>query len=211
MNRDGTIYTVIFIFIVSFAFVFLLSLTNGVTAERVELNREVTRQGAVLSAMGIEASGADEIQTRYQLVRADLDAGLYVAAVGDETVYGLQVDGPGLWGTIEGILAVTSDLSEIVGIEILSDNETPGLGGRINEDWFKEQFRGEAVSAGSFRVVDVDGEGDTDAGNNQVDAVTGATRTSDSIEAIVNRALETLREPGVREILSRLESGGADT
>ena len=52
MNKEGTIYTVVFVFIVSFAFVFLLSLTNQATIEQVELNQEIAREGAVLSALG---------------------------------------------------------------------------------------------------------------------------------------------------------------
>ena len=209
MNKEGTIYTIIFVFIVSFAFVFLLSLTNQATVERVDLNREIVRQRAVLSAMRIQAEGTDDIQEKYDAVAADAESGLYVATVGGQTVYATQFAGPGLWGTIEGVLAVTADLGEIVGIEILGDNETPGLGGRINEAWFKDQFRGEQVGAGGIVVTPIDG--DPDRSNGMVDAVTGATRTSDSMEAIVNRELERLRGEGIRQILKALESAGGTT
>lgn len=210
MNKEGTIYTVIFVFVVSFAFVFLLSLTNQATIEKVELNQEIVRQSAVLSAMGIAADGDVEIQRKYADVAADPDDGLYVATVDGTMVYAAQFAGPGLWGTIEGVLAVSADLGEIIGIEILADNETPGLGGRINEAWFKDQFRGERVSSDGITVTQTAGEGDPDHSNSVIDGVTGATRTSDSMEAIVNRELERLREPDVQRILRSLEQKGGD-
>jgi Na+-transporting NADH:ubiquinone oxidoreductase subunit C len=208
LNKEGTIYTIIFIFIVSFAFVFLLSLTNQATLERVELNEEITRQTAILSAMGIEAGDSDEVQSKYRTVAADPAAGLYVATVNGQTVYGKQFAGAGLWGTIAGVLAVNADLSEIVGIEILSDNETPGLGGRINEAWFKDQFRGERVTAAGIEVTQTAGDGDTNPANGLIDGVTGATRTSDSMETIVNRELQALRSSEIQQILRTLESEG---
>ena len=210
MNKEGTIYTVVFVFIVSFAFVFLLSLTNQATIEQVELNQEIVRQGAILAAMGIEAEGTAEIQEKYMTVAADPDAGLYVATVNGRLVYGTEFAGPGLWGTIEGVLAVSADLSEIVGIEIVSDNETPGLGGRINEPWFKDQFRGEQVTGDGLKVMPLAGDGDPDKTNGIVDAVTGATRTSDSMEAIVNRELQRLRTTEIQQLLRSLESQGGN-
>jgi len=204
VNKEGTIYTIIFIFIVSFVFVFLLSLTNQQTIARVQLNEELVRQGAVLSAMGIPADSPDQIQEKYASVAADVEHGLYVANVSGNLVYATHVAGPGLWGTIEGILAVTADLSEIVGIEILSDTETPGLGGRINEAWFKNQFRGEAVTGGTITVKQIPGEGDPDHSNGIIDGITGATRTSDSMQAIVNGGLRTLRSDAIAAILKRL-------
>ena len=210
MNREGTIYTIVFVFIVSFAFVLLLSLTNQATIEQVELNQEIVRQGAILSAMGIEAEGSEEIQEKYDTVATDPDAGLYVATVNGQLVYGTQFAGPGLWGTIEGVIAVTADLREIVGIEIVSDNETPGLGGRINEPWFKDQFRGERVTAGGIDVTQIAGDGDPDRVNGLIDGVTGATRTSDSMEAIVNRELQRLQNAEIQQILRSLESQGGN-
>ena len=208
MNREGTVYTIVFVFIVSFAFVLLLSLTNQATIEQVELNREIVRQGAILSAMGIDAEGTDAIQEKYDSVAADPDAGLYVATINGQVVYGAQFAGPGLWGTFEGVLAVTADLSEVVGIEIVCDNETPGLGGRINESWFKDQFRGERVADDGITVTQTAGDGDPDPANSLVDGITGATRTSDSMEAIVNRELQRLRSAEIQQILRALESQG---
>ncbi|MFW5716242.1 MAG: FMN-binding protein [Spirochaetota bacterium] len=210
MNKEGTGYTIAFVFIVSFAFVFLLSMTNQVTIERVRLNQEISRQGAILSAMSIEATGIEEIQSEYERVTGDRDDGLYVARVDGETVYAKEFAGAGLWGTISGVIAVTADFDRIVGLEIVEDNETPGLGGRINEPWFKNQFEGERIPQDGIDVEAVEGEGDPNPDNGVVDGITGATRTSDAMEAIVNNQLEELRSQDVRDRLQELAASGGN-
>lgn len=209
MNKEGTTYTIIFIFIVSFAFVFLLSMTNQVTIERVELNQELARQQAILQAMGIEAESADEIQEEFARIAGDAESGLYVGSVDGRTVYAKEFAGAGLWGTISGVLAVTSDFEQIVGIEIVDDNETPGLGGRINEPWFKSQFEGEQVPEDGIVVRALEGDGDPEKDNGVIDGITGATRTSDSMEAIVNNQLEQLRSDEIRQQLDEIAGGNA--
>jgi Na+-transporting NADH:ubiquinone oxidoreductase subunit C len=193
MNKEGTLYTILFVFIVSFLFVFLLSLANQATIERVELNQQLARQRAVLSAFGIPADDDDEVQDLYASVRSVADGAYLEATVEGRTAVAVEFAGPGLWGTIAGVLAVDESVERIIGLEIVSDNETPGLGARINEDWFKEQFRGELVGADGLEVTVLEGDGDTDRDNSVVDAVTGATRSSEAMEDIINTELERIR------------------
>ena len=211
MNKEGTFYTIVFIFIVSFAFVFLLSMTNQVTVERVELNQELARQRAVLAAMGIEATGEDEVQQEFNRIASDPEAGLYVGSVDGRTVYAKSFAGAGLWGTISGFIAVTADLEQIVGLEIVEDNETPGLGGRINEPWFKSQFEGEQIPAdGRIAIRALEGDGDPNESNGVVDGITGATRTSDSMESIVNTQLQAFQSPETQERFEELAAAGGN-
>ena len=193
MNREGTIYTVVFVFIVSFLFVLLLSLANQATIQQVQLNAELVRQRAVLSAFGIAATTDQEVEAKYAQVQYSTDTQSYSAVVGGQPALAVEFAGPGLWGTITGVLAVTASVDEILGLEIMSDNETPGLGARINEAWFKDQFRGESVAGQPIRVVAMPGDGDPSKSDNAVDAITGATRTSEAIQAIVNTTLDRLR------------------
>lgn len=210
MNKEGTIYTIIFIFIVSFAFVFLLSMTNQVTIEQVRLNEEVARQQAILAAMGIEASQVDEIQQRFAGIAGNPEAGLYIGEVDGRTVYAKQFTGAGLWGAITGVVAVTADLDEFVGLEIIEDDETPGLGGRINEEWFKEQFAGERIPEDGITVRVMEGDGDENRENGVIDGVTGATRTSDAMEQIINNQIRELRSAEVQEQLDEIAASGGN-
>ncbi len=210
MNKQGTVYTIIFIFIVSFLFVFLLSMTNQMTIEQVQLNQELARKRAVLTAMGIEATSEEQILEEFEQIKEDVSEGLYVGTIDGRTVYASAFTGAGLWGAIAGIIAVNEDFTQIVGLEIVDDNETPGLGGRINEDWFKEQFAGEDIEAGGIEVRQLEGEGDMNKSNALVDAVTGATRTSEAVETIVNDEIEYLQSEAVRSRLQELSTEGGE-
>ncbi|PNR95738.1 FMN-binding protein [Petrotoga sp. 9PWA.NaAc.5.4] len=196
MKKEGKIYTVIFTFIISFIFVFVLAVANELTKEQVTRNQELFQIKAILSAMGISYESDEDAYNKYnQKVEIQNIGNLpfYVAELDEGNVYATIFSGSGLWGTITGVLAVNEDVSRIMGIEFISQNETPGLGGRIEEDWFKEQFRGLKIVDGQIRVV----TGGTDRYNNyesgQVDAITGATRTSESIQRIVNDTIKTIK------------------
>jgi Na+-transporting NADH:ubiquinone oxidoreductase subunit C len=193
VNKQSLIYTVIFTFIVSFAFVTILAFANEGTEERVELNQRINRQRAILNALGVEFEGPDDVRQKFDDVEQVERNGitLYRTTVDGETVLAKEFTGSGLWGQINGFIAVDRNVEHTVGLEILSHNETPGLGGRIDEPWFKKQFRGEEIVEGTIRVGDA-GEGDENHDNGEVDAITGATRTSESMDVILENELSTL-------------------
>lgn len=194
MNKQSMGYTIIFTFIVCFAFVFLLALTNEATRSMVEFNETVARQKAFLSAMNVPFDSDQDAQAKFRNVEQIERGGLtlFTTTVDGRRVYAKEFFGSGLWGTINGVLGVDEDVNRTVGLEIISHNETPGLGGRIDEPWFKEQLAGEMLRDGRI-VVTEGGDGDTDYSNGEIDGVTGATRTSESMERILNNELEALR------------------
>ena len=196
MNRQGLIYTVVITFVVSFVFVAVLSITNELVRGRIARNQLLNQRRAVLRAFDIETSGtADDFNLYDERITETTVEGnqLYEARKNGETVFGIRFTGSGLWGTISGVLAVRSDFSRMVGLDIIEQNETPGLGGRIDEPWFKRQYRGERIAESGI-AVSGSGGGDEDKDNARVDAVTGATRTSDALEGIVNTYLQTLKD-----------------
>ena len=87
--------------------------------------------------------------------------------------------GQGLWGSIRGYLGVSASFDRLLGLEFVEQNETPGLGGRIDEAWFKAQFTDLPLQHGEELVY----------GEN-LDAVTGATSSSNAVLRIVNAALD---------------------
>lgn len=194
MKKDSIIYTVIFTAISAFAFVFLLSLANGATKERVEENNRVLEARAYLTAAGIAVTEDMDAEAEFKKAYPGFDKtkDFQETTINGQTVIVSPFQGSGLWGTITGVLGMTSDFSRIVGLEILTHSETPGLGGRIDEAWFKEQFKGEYVVDG-ITVRQGTGQGDTDSDNGLVDGITGATRTSDSIQVIINQQIENMK------------------
>jgi Na+-transporting NADH:ubiquinone oxidoreductase subunit C len=75
----------------------------------------------------------------------------------------------------------------------VDQNETPGLGGRITEQWFKNQLRGLRIVDGTIRVG-APGEGTSDKEDGIIDSVTGATRTSESMGTIFDREIRRIAE-----------------
>uniref|UniRef100_A0A7V4FI39 FMN-binding protein n=1 Tax=Fervidobacterium pennivorans TaxID=93466 RepID=A0A7V4FI39_FERPE len=193
-DRDSKVYTVIFTFIVSFAFLVVLSGLNVMTSQQVKKNQELFMIRAVLNAMGIPYTSDDKaidiFKSKVTMETKD-SYNLFSAEVDGEKVYAILFNGSGLWGNISGVLAVNSDVSRIVGIDFISQSETPGLGGRIEESWFKEQFRNEAIVNGKVLVSTTKVPDSKDDG--QVDAITGATLTSKSIEKIIATYIPILK------------------
>jgi len=88
------------------------------------------------------------------------------------------VSGSGLWGEIIAHIGFKTDGS-ISGISFIKQSETPGLGARIDEIWFKEQFRGKTAP---LKFVP---EGKSSS-NDEFDAITGATVTTTAVKNMVN-------------------------
>ncbi|MEA1910324.1 MAG: FMN-binding protein [Spirochaetota bacterium] len=194
LNKDGLVYTVIISVVSAFLFVFLLSLAHGATKGKVEENQKLTEARAYLVAAGIEVDEDIDIEAVFNtnFPKFDAESTYQTTTVNGKSVVVSPFQGNGLWGTITGVLGMTADLQRIVGFEIVSHVETPGLGGRIDEVWFKEQFKGEF--AGNGIIVKHGGSGgDTDPDNGEVDGITGASRTSDSIQVIVNQQIDKIK------------------
>ena len=94
--------------------------------------------------------------------------------------YVLPVYGAGLWGPIWGYVAVNDDGNTIYGANFSHEGETPGLGARITEKAFQDEFKDKHLFVdGAFKSVAVLKKGQIATnGAEQIDALTGATITS---------------------------------
>ena len=94
--------------------------------------------------------------------------------------YVLPVYGAGLWGPIWGYVAVNDDGNTIYGANFSHEGETPGLGARIAEQPFQDEFKDKHLFMdGKFTSVAVLKRGQKATnGAEQIDALTGATITS---------------------------------
>lgn len=195
LNRESKIYTVVFTVIVTFLFVFILSGLNTFTSDMVKKNQEIFKIKAILNAFGLSYVSNDEAMEKFKSEVSKLDVKdyeLYKVIVDGQEIYAVLFSGSGLWGNITGVLAVDKDVSRIVGIDFISQSETPGLGGRIEEAWFKEQFKGEQIKDDGIIVSTTKVPDSKDDG--MVDAITGATLTSKSIENIIRTYVPVLKQ-----------------
>ncbi|PKL09315.1 MAG: hypothetical protein CVV51_04395 [Spirochaetae bacterium HGW-Spirochaetae-7] len=105
----------------------------------------------------------------------------------------LHMIGPGLWGDIELLMLIDYENKMINKLYVLSQIETPGLGARISEQPFLDQFSNLDYS----KTVRIEKERSGKPG--EVDAISGATKTSKSLEAIINAGLKTFASFGGKE------------
>ncbi len=187
--KRGRIYTVVFMLIVSAFFTSLLAGADMLYKPKIQENKLLAERTAILYVFNIDQSGSpQEILKRFdQNVKQTTINGVelyeYTSADGKPTAYAVPFTGAGLWGSISGYLGVSSDLSEITGLVFTDQSETPGLGGRIDELAYREQFRGLKITPGTTLAYGQQGSG-------QIDAITGATLTSNSVMRILNGLLQ---------------------
>jgi len=187
-------------FFLTLFFTSVVSAVKAVNDEKIRLNEEIRFKAVVLDVLGmpLEAAGVMETFDRRVRKRPSGDRTVYVGYGPDgETVtgYAFPAGGPGFWGPIEAMAAVDRDAGSIIGVNFYRNAETPGLGARITEDWFRDQFR--ALPLGErdrdkpfFRLVQPGTA--TDPG--ELDAVTGATGTSRAVETFLNREIHSFLE-----------------
>ncbi len=202
INRNSVVYAAIFTFVVCIVFVVVLAIANQVTLARVQANKRLETQTAVLKAFGLAdaSTPASEIDSKYtQLITEKNVNGTtaYIATINGQSYVGVKLTMPGLWGPITAVLATDKAGTVIQGFAIVDQQETPGLGGRITEPWFTAQFKGKkTLPDGTIAFAQGTGKGNFDPNNGTVDAITGASRTSDFVKALVNKELALARQIG---------------
>lgn len=116
----------------------------------------------------------------------------YIAKEKEKNAIIFKTYGPGLWGTIEVLLAVNPDFERLLWLKVLAQTETPGLGGRIAEEEFQARFNNVELRP-ELKIVKFA------SGPNQVDAVTGASMTCKALENLINKAIKELDQAFGRE------------
>ena len=146
----------------------LLAMTNMLTAGKIAAN---AAQKAAESRKKVLS--AEEYKPRRK------DGGLYGESDAEGHLLGVGITtvANGYGGKIEVMTGIRSN-GEVSGVNILSMEETPGLGARGKEDSFLRQYKG---ADNPNLAVSKDGGG--------INALSGATITSRAITKAVNEAI----------------------
>lgn len=137
-------------------------------------------------------------------------ARVYLVRDGDQirTVI-LPVHGAGLWGPLYGFLALAGDGKTITGLTFYQDNETPGLGNKIEDPDWQAQFVGKLAygAQGKPRIGLVKGGVNAASPDAvyQVDGIAGATLTSNGVTHLLQF---WLGQQGFGPYLKALRSSG---
>ncbi|MCK4518598.1 MAG: RnfABCDGE type electron transport complex subunit G [Candidatus Omnitrophica bacterium] len=159
----------------------ILAEVYKVTIEDIKVNQKKEIEKAIFSVLPgtkeykKEARGTRELFKCFD-DKAELRGIAFVA------------EGIGYQDIIKVVVGVDSGLSKITGIRVIAHNETPGLGAKISEGWFEEQFKG--LSA-AIKLDLVKGKPDKE---NQIQAITGATISSQALVDIINKEVKDIKK-----------------
>ena len=116
----------------------------------------------------------------------------------------------GYGGTVKVMFGLNPQVTQVTGLKILIHNETPGLGSKVTEQGFRRQFAGKP--ARPLKAAKAP------AGETDIQAITGATISSQAVCKAINARLEGLREqllsaspaegPGEPSVTPPQEQGG---
>ena len=164
-------------------------LSNDESAQKYA---EVVNADAIIDADGniVEAGEKGGEKTGFELNSADYKAGklaVYDCTVDGKKKYVVPVYGMGLWGPIWGYIAVNEDGNTIYGAYFNHEGETAGLGAEIKDSkaW-QDKFIGKTIyGADGKPVLQVKKASEVKDAKCEVDAVTGATLTSNGVSAML--------------------------
>jgi electron transport complex protein RnfG len=133
----------------------------SLTYEQTKAKIESQQLDAIKSSLKLVMPGADDFK-----MQSD---NYYIAlSQGKEIGYVKIGQSPGYSSNIRMMIGVTD--GKITGLRVLSQSETPGLGTRVQEPWFQEQFKGLAKE-----------EIELKKNGGKIDAITGATISSKAV------------------------------
>lgn len=216
LDTSGNVYTIVYASVMVIVVAFLLAFISSVLKPTQDANVENDTKGQILTSLNIDIKApgfnvADEFENVQDMLwngteltpytgkflssyGSAIKAGelhVFVAQANGETKYVLPVTGRGLWGGLWGYIALNADKKTVYGTYFYHESETAGLGARIGERWFQEQFNGKPVFAeGNTETVELKVvKAGASKAETEVDGVTGATLTSVGVSDMVQDGL----------------------
>lgn len=193
MNTNSNNYTIIYSAVVVVVVAFLLAFVFQVLKPMQDKNVALDTQKQILNSLRLRNLSNEEAEAKYkEVVKAEKeqDGVKYYECEVDgqkKTVYSLK--GMGLWGGISGFIAIDADQNTVYGVYFNHESETAGLGAEIKDNvkW-QQKFEGKKLHKEGMEGIQLGVKKATDD-QNTVDAVTGATLTSDGVDKMLKESL----------------------
>ena len=143
----------------------------------------------VVDARGEKVEGQDVFELLKDLQGAFDDGKFPVFEAADGRVV-IPVTGMGLWGPVWGYIALEKDMDTVAGIIMAHKGETPGLGAEIATPKYQALFVGKKIFKGDEFVSVKLRKGGAQDPEHEVDAISGGTKTSDGVTAMLYNSME---------------------
>lgn len=194
-KKSSILMNTLVLFVVTFIAVLALAVVNQITKEPIA-QAEINARAEVYKVVYPGAENFEEIENSKSLIEGSAevlsgagydgcfvnDALAVTDASGNIQGYVIAATSPsGYGGDLQAAVGITKD-GKITGYSIVSHSETAGLGSKCAEPDFTNQFADKAAA-----TLEVTKSGAT--ADNQIDAVSGATITSNAATEAANAAI----------------------
>ena len=196
LNTNSNAYIIIYSAIMVVIVAFLLALVYQALKPMQDANVALDVKKQILYSLNIRDLDGAEAEAKYkEVVKAEKDINgqkVYACQIGDQQVVVVSLKGMGLWGGISGYLAVDKD-DKVYGAYFNHESETAGLGAEIkdSQEW-QEKFIGKKIFDENGNVI-LSVVKKVENAESQVDCVTGATLTSNGVDAMIKESLKDVQ------------------
>ena len=190
------------VLLLSLVFGGMLAITQVTLTPRIEANKLAETRTKIPSLLveKLKETGVTLINFHNVSVQKGNQTTNYMVAeaIHDNEFKGwvIKASGAGYADKIELLVGVSPKLEKIGGVFVLDQKETPGLGSKITEPVWTDQFKQKSLMQPLVSSK-------TKATKpNEIDIITGATISSVAVTDIINTAVADLKEP-LRQLMEK--------
>ncbi|MBO6017929.1 MAG: FMN-binding protein [Prevotella sp.] len=202
LNTNSNAYIIIYSAILVVIVAFLLAFVYQALKPMQDANVALDVKKQILYSLNIRNLDGAEAEAKYaEVVKEENDVEgqkIYSCTVDGQDIVVASLKGMGLWGGISGYLAIDND-NKVYGAYFNHESETAGLGAEIKDSQaWQEKFIGKKIFDENGNVI-LSVVKKVDNPESQVDCVTGATLTSNGVDAMLKDCLKNVKPIKVEE------------
>ena len=196
LNTNSNAYIIIYSAVLVVIVAFLLAFVYQALKPMQDANVALDVKKQILYSLNIRNLDGAEAEAKYaEVVKEEKDVDgqkVYECQIDGKDILVASLKGMGLWGGISGYVAIDPE-GKVFGAYFNHESETAGLGAEIkdSQEW-QEKFIGKQIWDEQGNVVLSIVKKVEDPAT-QVDVVTGATLTSNGVDAMLKDGLKNVK------------------
>ena len=196
LNTNNNAYIIIYRTVLVVIVAFLLAFVYQALKPMQDANVALDVKKQILNSLNLRNLDGAEAEAKYaEVVKSEKEIDgqkVYECQIDGQDILVANLKGMGLWGGISGYLAIDKE-GKVFGAYFNHESETAGLGAEIkdSQEW-QEKFIGKKIWDEQGNVV-LSVVKKVEDPASQVDCVTGATLTSNGVDAMLKDGLKNLQ------------------